>query len=64
MVKFWNELGFIVPRKTPTGEKFFVETERNSYAGINVREYFYYMMNIESNLDFIPKPRILANQFI
>ena len=67
MVNFWSDFGFIVPRKTPDtpDEKLvYVETERLPYAGINYREYFYIMMNIESHPEFLPKARKLVDFFL
>jgi hypothetical protein len=67
MVKYWSNLGFIVPRKAPDGDTIFIEAERDRYAGIDgidIREYFYIMMNIESHPEFLSKARILADEFL
>jgi hypothetical protein len=55
MVKYWHELGFVVPKKTPNGEIVQVETEREQFAGLDVRELFYQLMN--ENYKALPKAR-------
>lgn len=45
MVKYWHELGFVVPKIAASGERVQVETERTQFAGGNVRELFYQLMN-------------------
>ena len=38
MVRYWSELGFVVPKETPTGETVHVETERAPLVGLNARD--------------------------
>ena len=64
MVDKWSSLGFVAPRKTPDGETLLVETGRSKYDGLNDREYFYMMMNLDSYPDFRPKAMQLAQQFL
>src|SRR5262249_34021710 len=64
MVTQWSDLGFVVPRTTPTGEVVCVETGRSRYDGLSDREYFYLMLNLDSFPDFIPKAKKLAQQFL
>jgi hypothetical protein len=64
MVDKWPSLGFVAPRKTPDGEVLLVETGRSKYDGLNDREYFYMMLNLDSYPDFRPKAKQLAQQFL
>lgn len=54
MVRYWHELGFVMARKTrwsdpeaPGSEYVFVETERRPHAGMDVRELFHCLLNID-----------------
>lgn len=55
MVRYWSELGFVVPRRTASGEIIHVETERRPYAGMDIRELFHAMLNLEDNRGCLPK---------
>ncbi len=64
MVQMWSQMGFVVPRMAPNHEIAQVETERDPYTGMNVRDFFYRMMNIEAFPDFLPKARALVENFL
>ena len=64
MVRYWHELGFVVPRKTAwrdatslQREVVQVETERRPHAGMDVRELFHCLLNLEQNRSCLPKVR-------
>jgi hypothetical protein len=64
MVRYWHELGFVLPRKTPweeaksqDSEIVHVEMERRPHAGMDVRELFHCLLNIEENRSCLPKVR-------
>lgn len=64
MVRYWHELGFVVPRKTawrgdnPSEyEIVLIETERRPHAGMDVRELFNCLLNLEENRSCLPKVR-------
>jgi hypothetical protein len=60
MVRYWHELGFVLPRQT-TGregnrrEIVHVEMERRAHAGMDVRELFHCLLNLEENRSCLPK---------
>jgi hypothetical protein len=60
----WSQLGFVVPRTTPNGGTVLIETERDPYAGLKDRDYFYIMMNLDAFPDFLPKAKKLAEDFL
>ncbi|MBI1381808.1 MAG: hypothetical protein GC161_12060 [Planctomycetaceae bacterium] len=62
MVKYWNELGFVVREKAPTGETVYVERQRRPSAGMDVRELFFKLMNVESFEEVLPKAREYVEQ--
>ena len=64
MLEKWKTLGFIVPRTTPYGEVVYVETGRSRYDGLSDRDYFFYLLNIDSYPDFLPKAKELAQKFL
>jgi hypothetical protein len=64
MVEKWRTLGFVVPRTTPFGETLYVETGRSRYDGLRDRDYLFYLLNIDSYPDFVPKAKQLAEQFL
>jgi hypothetical protein len=64
LVQRWSQLGFVVSKTTPNGQKVLVETERDAYAGLSDRAYFYIMMNLDSYPDFTPTAKILAENFL
>ena len=62
MVRYWSELGFVVPRQTawrgedPKDREIVqVETERRPYAGMDVRELFHCLLNLDAHRDCLPK---------
>lgn len=55
MVRYWSELGFVVPRRTISGEVVHIETERRPYAGMDIRELFHALLNLEENRDCLDK---------
>jgi L-Lysine epsilon oxidase N-terminal/L-lysine epsilon oxidase C-terminal domain/Iron-containing redox enzyme len=64
MVRYWSELGFVVPRTTnwkdsSSGEReiVHVETQRRPCAGMDVRELFHCLLNMEEHRDARPKVR-------
>jgi L-lysine epsilon oxidase-like protein/heme oxygenase-like protein len=64
MVTAWKDFGFIVAMDGPGDQRVYVETERSPYAGTDLRDYFYYLMNIDSYPDFIPKAHALVEEFL
>jgi hypothetical protein len=64
MVDLWSQLGFVVPRETPTGEILQVETERDPFVGISIRDYYYYLSNMNQHMDFLPKVRNLVEFYL
>lgn len=64
MVHLWRTLGFVVPVHTGAGETLQVEVGRSRFDGLGDRDYFYYLMNIDSYPGFVPKARELAEQFL
>ncbi|MCE3603887.1 LodA/GoxA family CTQ-dependent oxidase [Massilia sp. P8910] len=63
MVDLWKDLGFVV-RKQINGQTVLIETERSPYMGANMRDYFYYLMNIASYGDFLPRAHSLVGEFL
>jgi hypothetical protein len=64
MVRYWHELGFVLPRKTAWWEAgssereiVQVEMERRPHAGMDVRELFNCLLNLEENRSCLPKVR-------
>ncbi|MBV8753567.1 MAG: LodA/GoxA family CTQ-dependent oxidase [Pseudonocardiales bacterium] len=55
MVRYWSELGFVVPRRSASGEIVHVETERRPYAGMDIRELFHALLNLEEHRNCLPK---------
>lgn len=49
---------------TPEDRTVQVETERAPFAGINLREFYYYLSNIDSYPEFLPKARWLTDYFL
>ncbi|HEY6924322.1 MAG TPA: LodA/GoxA family CTQ-dependent oxidase, partial [Steroidobacteraceae bacterium] len=64
MVDLWSQLGFVVSRELPWGERLQVETEREPFAGINVRDIYYRLQNIDENIDVLPKARWLVCHYL
>ena len=64
MVKAWSHFGFVVPEQGPNGETVFIETERDPYYGLDERQYFYMLLNIDSYQSFLPRARKLAEEFL
>jgi L-Lysine epsilon oxidase N-terminal/L-lysine epsilon oxidase C-terminal domain/Iron-containing redox enzyme len=57
MVKYWSELGFVVPVKAPSGERVYVERERLPIVGLDPRELFHKLMNVDEHPEVLPKAR-------
>ena len=55
MVRYWSELGFVVPRRTSSGEVIHVETERRPHAGMDIRELFHALLNLEEHRGCLDK---------
>jgi hypothetical protein len=59
MVRYWHELGFVLPRQTAyrgeIREIVHVEMERRPYAGMDVRELFHCLLNLERHRPCLPK---------
>jgi hypothetical protein len=64
MVKAWSHFGFVVPREAGPGQIAYVETERSPYFGFSERDFFYYLMNIDSYPDFVPRARQLVHEYL
>jgi len=64
MVAKWSRMGFVVPKTTSAGEVFYLETGRSRFDGLKDREYFYYLLNLDSYPEFLPKARALAEEFL
>lgn len=62
MVKYWNELGFVIREKAPSGELVYVERQRKPGAGMDVRELFYKLMNVDRYPEILPKAHEYATQ--
>ncbi len=64
MIHAWKDFGFIVPkvypREGPGAQKVYIETDRSPYTAVTIRDAFYYLMNIESYPDFLPKARAMV----
>lgn len=63
MVKAWSHFGFVVKRHVGR-QSVYVETERSPYFGSSERDFFYYLMNIDSYTDFIPRARQLVHEYL
>jgi hypothetical protein len=60
MVRYWHELGFILPHQTAwrqgkQREIVHIEMERRPYAGMDVRELFHCLLNLEEKRTCLPK---------
>jgi hypothetical protein len=56
MVRYWSEMGFVLPRRTKNGNEIVhVEMERRLYAGMDVRELFHCLLNLDDHRDCLPK---------
>jgi hypothetical protein len=64
MVEAWKDFGFVVPKRAPGDQIVYVETERSPFAGMNLRDFFYYLMNIDDYPEFLPKARSLVEEFL
>lgn len=64
MVQQWNTLGFVVPVKSPAGETLHIETGRSRFDGLGDRDYFFYLLNIDSYPEFAPEAKKLALRFL
>ena len=64
MVDQWKTLGFVTPVKTPAGEIIQVETGRSRFDGLGDRDYFFYLLNIDSYPEFTQQAKLLAQKFL
>lgn len=64
MVDKWKTRGFVVPKTTPAGEVLYVEEGISRYDFLKDRDYFFYLLNLDSYPDFLPKAKQLAEKFI
>ncbi len=64
MVSAWSHFGFVVKREVGNGQTVYVETERSPYYGSTERDFFYYLMNINSYPDFLPRARQLVHGYL
>ncbi|WP_277182999.1 LodA/GoxA family CTQ-dependent oxidase [Caballeronia sp. BR00000012568055] len=64
MVELWSQLGFIVSKRAPNGERVFVETERDPYLGMDVRQAYAYLSNIDDHPEFLPNAKRMAQRFL
>jgi hypothetical protein len=71
MVRYWHELGFVLPRVTKwrdgssdEREIVHVETQRRPCAGMDVRELFHCLLNMEENRDARPKVKEFVDQVL
>jgi hypothetical protein len=63
MVRAWSHFGFVVKREI-AGQTVYVETERSPYFGQSERDFFYYLMNIDSYPDFLPRAREMVHEYL
>lgn len=64
MIDEWHELGFVVPKHGPEEQVVLIERGRGPFAGSTLRDAFYYLMNIASYTEFLPKARRLVEGFL
>lgn len=64
MVDLWHSLGFVTPVHTGAGEEVQIEIGRSRYDGLGDRDYFFYLLNIDSYPDFLPRAKVLAEAFL
>lgn len=60
MVELWSELGFVMPVKYPGGRPVYVERSRADMVGIDARELYYRLQNV----DQYPEARRRAKWFV
>jgi hypothetical protein len=56
-VRYWHELGFVLPTQTRSEEIVHVERERRPYAGMPIRDLFHALLNVDRHQDALPKVR-------
>jgi hypothetical protein len=64
MIEQWHDLGFVVPKHGPDDQVVLIERGRGPFAGSTLRDAFYYLMNIASYPDFLPRARRLVEGFL
>lgn len=64
MIEEWHDLGFVVPKQGPDSQVVFIERDRGPFAGSTLRDAFYYLMNIASYTEFLPKAKRLVEGFL
>jgi hypothetical protein len=62
LVTYWSDLGFVVPVKAPSGEIVYVERQRGSIVGLDARELFYKLMNVDNFPEVLPSARAFAER--
>ena len=64
MVRYWSDLGFVVPKKTRQGERVFVETERAPLVGLDARSLFYKLMNVDNHPECLPEATAYVDHYL
>ena len=57
MVRYWSELGFVVPIVARSGELVHIEVDRRPFAGMDVRELFHALLNMPKHNACRPKAK-------
>jgi hypothetical protein len=57
MVELWGQMGFVTPRTLPWGEVVHVESERQPFAGLDVRDLYFRLQNVDDHPEVLPKAR-------
>lgn len=58
----WSKMGFVT-RKDVNGETILIESDRGPFDLLRFRDAFYYLMNIESYPEFLPKAKELGQEY-
>ena len=64
LVAYWSELGFVVPKQAPDGETVYVEVDRAPLAGMDQRELFYQLMNVDDHPECLAKARAFVDYWL
>jgi hypothetical protein len=64
MVEHWSDLGFVAGEDLPNGQTVFVESGRPDYFGLQDRDCFYLMLNLDAFPEFLPTAKVLARDFL
>ena len=57
MIRYWSELGFVVPLRATSGEVVHVEVERRPFAGMDARLLFHALLNVDKLGNCRPKAK-------